>query len=193
MRFLLIFFVASFMTVQARAELPIVAGMNFSSLSATSVSGGLLYPASEQGTTVGFEPFFDTPIEPYISLGLGLPMTINTPGPTSNAGDVGIAPRVQLLLPNFGRIQPFIMLSPALSFSRLPTEVWWQGWMLREMAGASFAVSGSFRLVAGLGYTQTRFEGDSPTYVASNGNGPTMHGSVRSSYFTVATGFGVAF
>jgi hypothetical protein len=60
------------------------------------------------------------------------------------------------------------------------------------MAGASVRLGATWHLVVQLGFEQTRFAGDSPTFVSLTGNGPTVHADVRVSYFVFSTGIAIA-
>jgi hypothetical protein len=163
-------------------------GVLFGGFGAYSVSGG-----DRQSYTGGVEAHVDYAPLPEFSLGFGVPVTINAPGPTSDGYDVGFGPRFQLVWPTTSWIQPFLLFSPAIAYSSLPTKVWWSGWALREMAGVSLRAGATLRVLFCLGLEQTRFEGDTPTFVGGPGNGPIVHGIVRTNYVTFNTGLDFAF
>jgi hypothetical protein len=100
---------------------------------------------------------------------------------------------VRFTLPIDDRIRPYVLVSPSLSFATLPTKVTWTGWTFRALGGVSIGIVGPLRLLLEFGFERARFAGDSPTSVSDFGNGPTLHGSVASSYLLGGTGVELAF
>ena len=168
-------------------------GLRVSWLEPVNVAGGIgPYPADKQDLTLAALPYADWQFTDVFAVGVGVPMTGNAPGPTSNAYDIGITPRVRLGYPAHEFIYPYLVAALGPAWSRVPQKVWLNGFDFSTGIGASVKAVGALSLIVELGYRYTSFSGDMPLYHALVGTpAPILHGAVRVSYLSAGAGFEV--
>lgn len=186
-----------FVTQARAADSPRQVGTGFGikGQHAFHVSGGSgSFVATDQGLALGLEPYGEWRISALAALGLALPLTINAPGATSNAYDVGVAPRLRIGYAARDWLYPFVLGEIGPAWSRQHPGAWLFGAHLSIQAGARLSVSDFFALFAALAYDYTTFSGDFAQYYATSGPAaPIVHGKVATSYAGAGLGFELAF
>jgi hypothetical protein len=181
---------------QAHAEeltRPVDAGLGLLGLHAFHVSGGSgSFVATDQGLALGLQPYGEWRLSTLAAVGLAVPLTINAPGATSNAYDVGFTPRLRIGYAARDWLYPFILGEAGPAWSHQHPGAWIFGAHVSIQAGARMSISDSFAIFAELGYDYTSFSGDFAQYYATNGPAaPIVHGKVATSYG--GAGIGVEF
>jgi hypothetical protein len=171
------------------------AGLGLTGLHAFHVAGGTgAYVARNQGFTFGLQPFGEWRVSDVVVVGLGVPVTLNAPGSTSNAYDIGFAPRLRVGYPTRKWLYPFLLVGAGPAWSRQHVQAWIFGVHALVRAGARLSLSNSLAAFAEGAYDYTSFSGDFPLYYATTGApAPIQHGNVVTSYLGAGVGFEFSF
>jgi hypothetical protein len=170
-------------------------GLRGSWLGALQVSGGIGPDhASAQSPTIALQLYADWQLSDLVAIGCGVPATLNAPGPSSNAYDVGVAPRIRvgrLLRAGIHPVYPYLVAAPGIAWSRLPQSVWLPGFTFTAGSGASVKLSGPLSFLVELGYQYTSFSGNAPLYRDATGTAPVLHAAASVSALALGAGFEV--
>lgn len=157
-----------------------------------STSGGVAsVKASDQGTAYGVDLYGEYRFSTHFSIGLAIPVTLNAPGPTTNAYDFGIGLRVRGDYPATPWLRPFIVIEPRLAVSRLPESEFWTGDAIAINGGARLDITAASSVVGWIGLDFTSFSGD----VTPPPPDPQMktHGDVQTAFFGAGAGLELRF
>jgi hypothetical protein len=177
--------------VQAQSSLPRRTTIGFDAgwLHAVAVKGGIGPDiAHAQSPTLGAELYASWQASDLFAVGLGIPTTLNAPGVSSNAYDVGLAPRLRAGYLVRDWLYPYFVAEAGPARSHQP-----QGWLNGVNAaghlGARTSVAEALAIFLELSYEYTSFSGDLPLYSAASGPpAPVLRGNVRTSYLGIAAG-----
>jgi hypothetical protein len=160
-------------------------------LGPVSVGGGIgPYTASAESLTLGLDLYGDWQLSDVVAVGLGVPATLNAPGPSSNAYDIGAMPRIRMGYPLYALVYPYIVAGVGPAWSHQPQRVWLMGFQVTTAVGTSVRVIGALSITGEVGYRYTSFAGDMPLYSSPKGlPAPMLHGEVRTSYLVLGGGF----
>lgn len=170
-------------------------GLGLSALKPLHVSGGAgAFVAADQGLALGVQPYGEWRLSALVGVGLGVPATVNAPGATSNAYDIGLAPRLRLGYSARDWIYPFAVAEAGPAWSKQHPGAWLLGAHVSVQAGARVTLTDSIATFAQLTYDYTTFSGDFPLYYATSGPAaPVEHGRVATSYGGIGVGIEVGF
>jgi hypothetical protein len=165
-------------------------GLRVSWLHAVQVSGGIdTTRAGPQSLSLALQLYGEWQLSDLVAVGLGVPATLNAPGPSSSAYDVGVAPRIRLGRVVSDGIYPYVVAAPGPAWSRVPQGVWLPGFTFTAGAGASLDIGGPFSFIVELGYQYTSFSGNAPLYSDGSGTAPLVHAAARVSALALGGGF----
>jgi hypothetical protein len=188
-------FVAASAQAETQGERPLTIGLGLRALEPFHVSGGTpSFIARSQGVAFGLQPYGEWRLSPIFAIGLAVPVTMNAPGATSNAYDVGLTPRLRVGYGALNWLYPFALVEAGPAWSHQHPGAWIFGGHASLQAGARFAMTNSTSISAALGYDFTSFSGDFPLYYATSGPpAPVEHGSVTTNYIGADIGIELAF
>jgi hypothetical protein len=188
-------FVAATAQAETQAERPLAIGLSFRALEPFHVTGGTpFFIARSQGVAFGLQPYGEWRLSPIFAIGLAIPITMNAPGATSNAYDVGLAPRLRVGYAALNWLYPFAFIEGGPARSHQHPGAWIFGGHASLQAGARFSVTNSTSISPALAYDFTSFSGDFPLYYATSGpQAPVEHGSVTTNYIGADVGIELAF
>jgi opacity protein-like surface antigen len=166
-------------------------GLRMAWLGPVSIGGGIgPYTASAESLTLGLDLYGDWQLSNVVAVGLGIPATLNAPGPTSNAYDIGATSRIRMGYPLDALVYPYIVAGIGPAWSHQPQKVWLTGFEVTTAVGASVRVAGALSITGEVGYRYTSFAGDMPLYHSSmDSPAPILHGEVRTGYLVLGGGF----
>ena len=179
----------------AMAQEPIrgrpIIGLRSYWLHPVKAAGGLGADPVEATETIGVQPYVDWQFTDVFAVGVGVPMTANSPGPDSNGYDIGVASRIRLGYPKYESVYPYVVASMGPTWLRVPQKVSLRGLYLSANAGVSFKLTHVLSFIVELGYQYTSFSGNMPISDATSPPSPIYYGTARVSFLSAGGGLEV--